>query len=235
MGTHPIFESDFDCLTEPMTDEGTKIRWAPLESNPDVFNGYLGKLGVHANWQFNDIFGFDPELPCMIPQPCVAFILLFPITDKTEQFRADEEARLASEERAPNVVWMKQTIGNACGTVGIIHALLNSPQVTMGQESIIGALLEGNAEIASLHARTSQAETNQTQANESTKVRDHFVALVSVDNVLYELDGRKKRPISHGPTTPDSFCLDAAAVCKKFISLDPDDTNFAAVALSNMS
>ena len=33
-----------------MTDEGTKIRWAPLESNPDVFNGYLGKLGVHANW-----------------------------------------------------------------------------------------------------------------------------------------------------------------------------------------
>jgi len=233
-----------------MTDEGTKIRWAPLESNPDVFNGYLGKLGVHANWQFNDIFGFDPELLCMIPQPCVAYILLFPITDKTEQFRADEEARLASEERAPNVVWMKQTIGNACGTVGIIHALLNSPQVTMGQESIIGAfkeaaqgktgedigaLLEGNAEIANLHARTSQAETNQTQANESTKVRDHFVALVSVDNVLYELDGRKNRPISHGPTTPESFCLDAAAVCKKFISLDPDNTNFAAVALSNMS
>ena len=33
-----------------MTDEGTKIRWAPLESNPEVFNTYLGKLGVTTNW-----------------------------------------------------------------------------------------------------------------------------------------------------------------------------------------
>lgn len=138
----------------------------------------------------------------MIPQPCVAYILLFPITEKTEQFRTDEEAQLASEKRAENVVWMKQTIGNACGTVGIIHALLNSSPVTMGDESIIGkfkkaaqgktgeeigALLEGDAEIANLHKSTSQAESNQTQADESTKVRDHFVALVNVDNVLYEV------------------------------------------------
>ena len=35
---------------EKMTDEGTKIRWAPLESNPDVFNTYLGKLGVTSDW-----------------------------------------------------------------------------------------------------------------------------------------------------------------------------------------
>ena len=32
-----------------MTDD-QKIRWAPLESNPDVFNDYLLKLGVKSNW-----------------------------------------------------------------------------------------------------------------------------------------------------------------------------------------
>ena len=74
----------------------------------------------------------------MIPQPCVAYILLFPITDKTEAFRAEEEAKLAAEQRPGNVTWMKQTIGNACGTVGIIHALLNSPSVTMNPDSVIG-------------------------------------------------------------------------------------------------
>ena len=50
-----------------------------------------------------------------------------------------------------------------------------------------------------------------------------------------QLDGRKNRPIAHGPTSAESFCLDAAQVCKKFIALDPENTNFAAVALSNMS
>ena len=48
----------------------------------------------------------------------------------------EKEEQLASEKRAEGVVWMRQTIGNACGTVGIIHALLNSP-VTFQAGSVI--------------------------------------------------------------------------------------------------
>jgi len=249
MGTHPIFESDFDCLTESndMTDEKCEVRWAPLESNPEVFNEYIKKLGVPSNWQFNDVFGFDPELLCMIPAPCVAFILLFPITDKTEKFREEEEASLAGEERPADVRWMKQTIGNACGTIGVIHALLNSP-ISFNDGSIIsrfaagtsgktgeeiGAALEKNEEMANLHKSTASSSGNQTVADENTKVREHFVALVHVNGNMYELDGRKQRPICHGPTTADSFTQDAALVCKKFISLDPENQKFAAVALSD--
>ena len=33
-----------------MTDANNKIRWAPLESNPTVFNEYIAKLGVPNNW-----------------------------------------------------------------------------------------------------------------------------------------------------------------------------------------
>ena len=31
---------------------------------------------------FCDVFGFDPDLLAMIPQPCIALLLLFPINEK---------------------------------------------------------------------------------------------------------------------------------------------------------
>lgn len=140
----------------------------------------------------------------MIPQPCLAFILLYKISEQSEAFRADEEAKLTNEALPPNVFWMKQTIGNACGTIGILHALsnartkcgisndgilgtfLSSVKDESGQE--IGRKLEASEEIANLHASTSTSTTNQTSAPTSdTKIEDHFIALVHVDGVLYEV------------------------------------------------
>jgi len=73
----------------------------------------------------------------MIPQPCAAFILLYKVTENIEKFRLEEEERLKSDSRAANVFWMKQTIGNACGTIGIIHALGNvRQQCQQGLEKI---------------------------------------------------------------------------------------------------
>jgi hypothetical protein len=36
-------------------------RWLPLESNPEVMNAFIEKLGIDTSlWAFCDIFGLDP-------------------------------------------------------------------------------------------------------------------------------------------------------------------------------
>lgn len=53
-------------------------------------------------------------------------------------------------------------------------------------------------------AHQSLAVEGQTNAN-NEKVLHHFVAFVNFNNELYELDGRKSGPISHGPSSPDTL------------------------------
>ena len=51
----------------------------------------------------------------------------------------------------------------------------------------IGKMLEESHEIANLHKVTGSSSANQTQADETTQVHDHFVALVHVDGSIYEV------------------------------------------------
>lgn len=63
-------------------------------------------------------------------------------------------------------------------------------------------------------------------------ITNHFIALVNVGNELFELDGRKEFPISHGSTQEGTFLADAAKVCKEFIARDPQEVNFTIMALA---
>jgi len=40
--------------------------WLPLESNPEVLNPFVQRLGVSGDWGFADVFGLDPELLMMV-------------------------------------------------------------------------------------------------------------------------------------------------------------------------
>ncbi len=43
-------------------------------------------------------------------------------------FKREEEEKLKNQPQvvSPDVYFMKQTIGNACGTIGLIHAVANN-------------------------------------------------------------------------------------------------------------
>ena len=67
-------------------------------------------------------------------------LMLFPIKKSTEEHRAEERLRIENDGQicSKNVYHMKQTVGNACGTVGILHAIGNArSKADEGHESSI--------------------------------------------------------------------------------------------------
>lgn len=224
-------------------------RWLPLEANPDVMNQFLGQLGLVPSWQFGDVYGMDPELLSMVPRPVCAVLLLFPVTEKYESFRLEEETKIKAQgqEVSTDVYFMKQTIGNACGTIGLIHAVANNEsrlefepncplKKFLEQSSKLSpedkaTFLEKDESIRVTHE--SSAQEGQTEAPSiDEKVDLHFIAFVNVGGHLYELDGRKPFPIAHGNTSEDTFLEDATEVCKAFMARDPQELRFTVVALS---
>uniref|UniRef100_A0A2K6U1L2 Ubiquitin carboxyl-terminal hydrolase n=1 Tax=Saimiri boliviensis boliviensis TaxID=39432 RepID=A0A2K6U1L2_SAIBB len=175
----------------------------------------------------------DPELLSMVPRPVFAVLLLFPITEKYEVFRTEEEAKMKSQGQdvTSSVYFMKQTISNACGTIGLIHAIANNKdKMHFESGSTLKKFLE---ESVSMITHETSAHEGQTEApSKDEKVDLHFVALVRVDGHLYELDGWKPFPINHGETSDETFLEDAIEVCKKFMERDPDELRFNAIALS---
>jgi ubiquitin carboxyl-terminal hydrolase L3 len=111
-------------------------QWFPLESNPVVMNRYMGRLGLNLHaYSFHDVFSTEDWALEMVPKPVLAVLLLFPITERSEAYAAEEETRIEAEQAATpsetnesdnKVRFIKQTIGNACGTIGLLHAVTNA-------------------------------------------------------------------------------------------------------------
>jgi len=80
----------------------------------------------------------------MVPQPVKAVLMLFPITPATEAAKAEEEAQLRASGTAPTPeVWFtKQTISNACGTVAMLHAVANNPDLVPAEGSFLQRYFE---------------------------------------------------------------------------------------------
>lgn len=143
---------------------------------------------------------------------------------------------------------MRQLIRNSCGTMALIHSVLNNLKVIdLKEGSVIkkfydmakdlsaeerGKLLEEDMEFINIHQAL--AVEGQTAAPPSDAiVNHHYIALIKYGDELYELDGSKKFPISHGATKDETFLNDAARVCKEFIARDPKEVSFTIMALAS--
>ncbi|CAH1758046.1 8475_t:CDS:2 [Entrophospora sp. SA101] len=216
-----------------------KNLWLPLESNPDVMNEYIHKLGVSNSWAYTDVW-------------VKAVLLLFPITENHEKYNKELiEKTLASTSSTsvisslPDLVFFKQTISNACGTIGLLHSLAsNTDTIEIGDGPLKRLLdkskdltpderakvLEEDEELAKIHQ--SQALSGQTRVpGEHEDVNLHFTCFIVKNGTLYELDGRKPFPISHGPST--DLLQDATKVIKKeFMEREVGNLQFTVIALA---
>ncbi|KAI9712750.1 MAG: ubiquitinyl hydrolase 1 [Bogoriella megaspora] len=106
-----------------------KKHFIPLESDPTIFTHLAHHLGLSPRLAFIDVLSLsEPSLLALVPRPALALILTFPASK-------DYDARLAAEDadkreyegygEGEDVLWFRQTIGNACGLYGLLHAVGN--------------------------------------------------------------------------------------------------------------
>ncbi|MBN3310250.1 UCHL1 hydrolase, partial [Amia calva] len=205
----------------------------------------LSKLGVAGSWHFVDVLGFEEDALSAVPSPSCALLLLLPLTPQHEAFRKKQVADLSGKQKDnPNLYFLKQTIVNSCGTVGLLHAAANNKdKLQFEKDSVLEKFLADTSSM-SAEDRAKQLEQNKEihcahdevaaegQCRiEEDKVNFHFITFTNVDGQLYELDGRIDFPVTHGATKDDTFIMDAAKICRQFIEREKGEVRFSAVAL----
>lgn len=238
-----------------------KKMFTVLENNPSVMNHLAKALGMNDSLSFYDIYSLtDPDLLAFIPRPVYALLVIVPLTATWDESRTTEDADkgdyTGKGEDEP-VVWFKQTIGNACGSIGLVHSLLNSgasEHIKSGStldQIRKDALPKGMAERAKVledseafeMAHKEAAPMGDTEAPATTDeyhLGQHFVSFVkSKDGHLWELEGGRKGPLDRGALKDDEDVLSPAALEKGLGRLmrkeseSGGDLRFSAIALAH--
>jgi len=234
-----------------------KPRWMPLEGNPDVLNKYIKNLGVkNDDYEFVEVIGFDEELLAFVPQPVCAVLLIFPITEAHEKHRQKEmeEATHSPPDYSQAIYFLKQTVGNACGSIAVIHSVANNLEKfqldshkPLAQFLETTKLMTPEQRAEHLKHAMDMATANDEIAEEGeSRVIDrdehvnlHFVCFVNINNELYELDGRHPHPIKHQIQGQDGQTLDLLRATKKIIlkliENAGDDIRFSMMALTKIA
>lgn len=114
-----------------MAEPAPRPAFIPLEANPELMTTLLHKLGVSPALAVHDVYSLhDPELLAFVPRPALALLLVFPVSEAYEAHRAEEDKsreEYAGSGEGEGVVWFRQTIRNACGLMGLLHAVANGP------------------------------------------------------------------------------------------------------------
>ncbi|KXN91237.1 Ubiquitin carboxyl-terminal hydrolase isozyme L3, partial [Leucoagaricus sp. SymC.cos] len=153
---------------------------------------------ITSHNQFVDIYGLDDDLLSIIPQPTKAVILLFPTNSPIKGKQTENDAKIASEGQHPidnTLLYVKQYVENACGTIALIHAIANS-EVTYMPDSPLqkfislckdktpeerGKLLESTDLFTKIHLDSSAlGQTSQPTNEEDGMNTDlHFTCFVA--------------------------------------------------------
>ncbi|OJJ75488.1 hypothetical protein ASPBRDRAFT_117650 [Aspergillus brasiliensis CBS 101740] len=248
-------------MTDTADAPQTNKAFVPLENNPEVMTHLVRQLGLSPTIGFTDVWSIDsPDLLAFIPRPSYALLLVFPVSAAYEASRQAEDAPLpeytGSGPDEP-VMWFKQTIRNACGLIGLLHAVSNGTprkHVTPGSEldnllkeaEGLGPiqradLLYESKALESAHADAARlGDTEAPGAEDSVDL--HFVAFVKgEDGRLWELDGRRKGPLVRGVLGEEEDALSERALqlgVRRFLEVEKrsgnEDLRFSLVSLGEV-
>ncbi|KAF2241186.1 cysteine proteinase [Trematosphaeria pertusa] len=238
----------------------TKKLFTMLENNPQVMNHLAYSLGLDRSFSFHDVYSLtDPDLLAVIPRPALALLVIIPLTPTWDEARTAEDKDKGEYERKGEeepVIWFKQTIGHACGSIGLVHCLLNgeaSKHVQSGStlDQIRNAalpktmwerakVLEDSEAFEKAHAEAAKlGDTAAPTPEEGEHLGQHFVAFVKgKDGHLWELEGGRKGPLDRGLLKDDEDVLSPAALemgIGRLIRIESEhggDLRFSVIALA---
>jgi ubiquitin carboxyl-terminal hydrolase L3 len=105
--------------------------FVPLESNPQIFTSLAHNLGASPGLKFTEFYSLDEDDSEPKKGEILAYILAFPTGENYEDERAaegekDVDGKEREEEQGDkNMIWLRQTIHNACGLYALLHAVCN--------------------------------------------------------------------------------------------------------------
>jgi ubiquitin carboxyl-terminal hydrolase L3 len=231
------------------------------ENNPDVMNQLATTLGLSSELQFYDVCSLDElELLADIPRPVLALLVIIPLTPAWDRSRQAEDANkepYAGCGPEEPVIWFKQTIGHACGSIGVLHSVINGPAVDFIKPDTSLATIRSLAIPLDMTKRAEMLYNNRPfelahksveQAGDSaadlTGEREggHFVSFVKSGGKLWELEGSRMGPLERGHLSDDEDVLSPRALdmgIKRIIKLSAEggekDLLFSCIALARRS
>ncbi|VUC31019.1 unnamed protein product [Clonostachys rosea] len=235
-----------------------KKHFTALESNPDLFTTLVQELGLSQQVCFHDVWSLsEPELLATVPRPVLALVLVFPTTDNYEANLAAENSGYSTIADAPSaqddgIFWLKQTINNACGLYGILHAVTNGvAREYMKPDSYLSRLvhklvpltdsdrasaLENEAELEAAYNKVAVLGDTEPPEDPEEEVDFHYVCFVKggPSGNVYMLDGDRKGPIQCGriPEGHDLFCEKGLEIIKDFMQKHDENGQFSLLALA---
>jgi ubiquitin carboxyl-terminal hydrolase L3 len=238
-----------------------EITSSPPENNPDVMTHLATQLGLPSTLAFYDVYSLtEPSLLSLIPRPAHALLVTIPMTPAWNAVRQAEESSVGnysgSGPQEP-VLWFKQTIGHACGLIGLLHSVLNGPAAEMIVEkselqrllkeaiplkTVERAKLLEDSDVleAAHHAAAVAGDTEAPDIDTAERLGNHFIAFVKgKDGHLWELEGSRKGPLDRGLLGEGDDVLSERALelgIKRYVKLEEEaggkELRFSCLALA---
>ena len=195
--------------------QNDKFSWPPLESNPDVFTTYLQSIGLPTTFSIGEVFGFDEELLAFIPQPVLGIIVCYERLIPKSEYRDQDKGSAENYDKVSYYMHQSKVLDNACGIIACLHAVFNSPVVSVDEASVLGKFrmensettstekctaLEKNTEFQKIHKTHASKGQPQPIVSDQSKVKHNFIAYVlnKEGKNLVELDVSKAGPVILG-------------------------------------